>query len=90
MLAKKFFIRANFIESVDTWFPIGNKDTYVFFDVAEEVETHNIPPPTFPNPVTRENTTYYIAIWFTFYKYQIEHSREVYSFFAALGDYGGV
>jgi len=29
-------------------------------------------------------------IEFDLYKYQIEHSREVYSFFAALGDYGGV
>jgi len=27
---------------------------------------------------------------FSFHKFQIDHSREVYSFFAALGDYGGV
>jgi len=44
MGVKFFNLRANFMEIVDTWFPIGIKDHYLFFDVAEEIGSHDLPP----------------------------------------------
>ena len=42
-LCKRFNIRANFIEVLDSWFPLSGGDQYVFFDIAEESGTFNFP-----------------------------------------------